>query len=558
VITQQQLETVAALAREIIPQRPSTSRTNRKVFDLPAFFAEHNIEIRSQGPWQNGTCYELSVCPENPEHRGTAHVEQFASGAISAGCHHESCKWEWKDLRERFEPKPDAPAFSEAAIALEFTSALADDLKYTPSMGLWHGWTGTHYQPDESLRTFTEARDRCLTVARTVTEPDKARKLASSATVSSVERLARYDRRHAVAADEWDADPWLLNTPGGTVDLRTGQTQSHRRRDYITKILPVSPGGDCPLWLRVLDRVTAGDVALQTYLQRMTGYCLTGSTREQALFFLHGLGANGKGVFLTTVTGLLQPYTGIAPTDLFLASRNAGERHPCDVAALRGKRLVTAQEIESGARWAEAKIKALTGGDRITARRMHQNFFEYNPQFKLILVGNHRPGLRSVDEAIRRRFNLVPFTVTIPAGERDPNLCEKLKAEWPGILAWAIEGCLAWQREGLNAPTKVREATGEYFGAEDVLGRWIDDRCNLGIKEKASSNALFTSWSEWAEKAGEYVGSQKNFSQSLEARDGIARYRTSQMRGCLGISLKTYEQLRDDETSKPNDVEFIQ
>ena len=219
---------------------------------------------------------------------------------------------------------------------------------------------------------------------------------------------------------------------------------------------------------------------------------------------------------------------------------------------------MTAQEIESGARWAESRIKALTGGDRITARFMHQNFFEFNPQFKLVLVGNHRPGLRSVDEAIRRRFNLVPFAVTIPPAERDPNLCEKLKVEWSGILAWAIEGCLAWQREGLNAPNKVREATGEYFGAEDVLGRWIDERCNMGIKEKASSNALFTSWSEWAEKAGEYVGSQKNFSQSLEARDGISRYRTNQVRGYFGISLKTYEQLRDDETSKPTDVEFIQ
>jgi putative DNA primase/helicase len=558
VITQQQLEAVAALVRETIPPRPSPSRTNGKVFDLPAFFAVHKIEVRSQGPWQDGTIYELSVCPFNPEHRGTAHVEQFASGAVSAGCHHESCKWKWEDLRARLEPKPDAPAFSEAAIALEFTRVLSDDLKYTASMGRWHGWTGTHYQPDESLCTFTEARDVCLTVAKTATEPDKARKLASSATVSSVERLARYDRRHAVGVDEWDADPWLLNTPGGTVDLRTGEMQTHRRRDYITKITPVSSGSDCPLWHQFLDRVTAGNAELQAYLQRMTGYCLTGSTREHALFFLYGLGANGKGVFLNTITGLLEPYTGTAPMEMFLASHNSSERHPCDMAALRGARLVTAQEVEKGCRWSENKLKALVGGDQIAARFMHQNYFTYTPQFKLVLVGNHRPALRSVDEAIRRRFNLVPFTVTIPAGERDPNLCEKLKAEWPGILAWAIEGCLAWQREGLNPPAVVRAATADYFGGEDALGRWIDERCNLGTTEKASSNALFTSWREWAEKAGEYVGSQKNFSQSLEARDGIARYRTSQIRGYLGVGLKTYEELRDGDTVKPANVEFIQ
>ena len=557
-ITQQQLEFVASLARETIPLRPSTPRTNGKVFDLSAFFAEHKLEVRSQRPWQDGTIYELSICPFNPEHRDTAHAEQFASGAVSAGCHHESCKWNWDDLRARFEPKPDAPAFSEAAIALEFTRALSHDLKYTASMGRWHGWTGTHYQPDESLRTFTEARDTCLTVAKTVTEPDRARKLASSATVASVERLARYDRRHAVTADEWDADPWMLNTPGGTIDLRTGMMQPHRRRDYITKITTVSPGGDCPLWLRFLDRVTAGDAGLRTYVQRMTGYCLTGYTLEQSPFFPYGLGTSAKGVCLHTSPRVPEPYTGTAPMEMFLASHNSSERHPCDMAALRGARLVTAQEVEKGCRWSENKLKALVGGDRIAARFMHQNYFTYTPQFKLVLVGNHRPALRSVDEAIRRRFNLVPFTITIPAGERDPDLCEKLKAQWPGILAWAIEGCLAWQREGLNPPAVVRAATADYFGGEDALGRWIDERCNLGATEKASSNALFTSWREWAEKAGEYVGSQKNFSQSLEAREGISRYRTCVVRGYLGISLKTYEQLRDAETIKAATVEFIQ
>lgn len=557
VVTREQLEAVGG--REILPVRPSTvtPQTKGKTFDLAGWLDKHGLKVETREPWEDGTKYILAACPFDSEHTRTAFAVQFPSGALSAGCLHASCTWEWRDLRARFEPQPESPWLSEDALALEFTRTLSDDLKFTASMGRWHRWTGTHYQPDESLEAFTEARGICRTIAKTATEPDKARKLASSATVSSVERLARYDRRHAVAAEEWDADPWLLNTPAGTVDLRTGEMQAHRRRDYLTKITPVSPGGDCPLWNQFLARV-AGDVGLRSYLQRMTGYCLTGSTREQALFFLYGLGGNGKGVFLNTITGLFESYTGTAPMEMFLASHNSSERHPCDMAALRGVRLVTAQEVEKNCRWAETKLKALTGGDRLTARFMHQNYFTYTPQFKLVLVGNHRPALRSVDEAIRRRFNLVPFTVTIPPAERDPNLVQKLKAEWPGILAWAIEGCLQWQREGLNPPAVVRAATADYFGGEDALGRWIDECCNLGGTEKATSNALFTSWREWAEKAGEYVGSQKNFSQSIEARDGIARHRTNQVRGYLGISLKTYDELRAAEKAIPATVEFVQ
>src|ERR1035441_7267400 len=279
----------------------------------------------------------------------------------------------------------------------------------------------------------------------------------------------------------------------------------------------------------------------------MVGYYLTGSTLEHCLFFLYGLGANGKTVFQNTVENLLGPYSRTAPTAMLLSSRFSGERHPSDMAGLRGARLVTAGEVAKGSRWDEAKIKMLTGGDRITARFMRQDFFQYSPQFKLLLAGNHRPGLRSVDEAIRRRFNLIPFTVTIPPAERDPDLCEKLKAEYPGILAWAIEGCLQWQREGLNPPAVVRVATTDYFGEEDALGRWITELCVLGVQEKASSNALFTSWREWAERAGEFAGSQKNFVQSLEARAGISRYRSEQVRGYRGIRLKTLEELRAAE-----------
>jgi putative DNA primase/helicase len=188
-----------------------------------------------------------------------------------------------------------------------------------------------------------------------------------------------------------------------------------------------------------LSKITNGNAELSEYLARMAGYCLTGSTNEHALFFCYGTGANGKTTLVNAITGCIGDYHRTAPIETFTQSHN--DRHPTELAALRGARLVTAVETEEGRRWAESKIKALTGGDAIAARFMRQDFFEYVPQFKLLIAGNHKPGLRSVDEAIRRRFNLVPFTVTIPPEERDEGLPEKLKAELPGILAWMIRGC---------------------------------------------------------------------------------------------------------------------
>ena len=235
-----------------------------------------------------------------------------------------------------------------------------------------------------------------------------------------------------------------------------------------------------------------------------------------ALFFGFGTGGNGKGVFLNTLTGIMGGYAAVAPMETFTAS--VSDRHPTDLAMLRGARLVTAQETEEGRRWAEAKIKALTGGDPITARFMRQDFFTFAPTFKLFVAGNHKPGLRGVDEAIRRRMHLIPFTVTIPPNERDRKLTEKLRTEWPGILAWAIEGCQHWQRIGLAPPKAVLDATDQYLEAEDTIGLWLAERCWVEPKYCDTTANLFRSWTTWAEAAGEHPGSQKRFSQAIEAR----------------------------------------
>jgi putative DNA primase/helicase len=284
--------------------------------------------------------------------------------------------------------------------------------------------------------------------------------------------------------------------------------------------------------------VTGGDCELQAFLRRVVGYSLTGSIREHALFFCYGTGANGKGVFINTISSLLGDYAATAPMETFIAS--TVERHPTDLAGLRGARLVTAQETEQGRRWAESKIKTLTGGDPVAARFMRQDFFTFVPVFKLLIAGNHKPGLRGVDEAIRRRLHLIPFTVTIPAAERDLDLPEKLKAEWPGILQWAIDGCLEWQRVGLQPPAIVRAATEAYLSEEDGIALWLAERCRSNKTAVERSAALFASWKSWAEAAGENAGNQKTFTQALENRGFIRGRKGDGQVIFRGLEIKTY------------------
>lgn len=432
------------------------------------------------------------------------------------------------------EPRP--PAFADEALALRFAESYAHDLRYVAAWGRWLFFDATCWRIDDTLLAFDRARKICRQAAAECNADKLARNLASAKTVAAVERLAKSDRRLAATVDQWDADPWLLNTPTGMVDLRTSIVRPHRPDDYMTKLTGVAPDSSCSIaiWLRFLDRVTGGDTELISFLQRMTGYALTGLTREHALFFCYGTGANGKTTFINATTAATGDYHRTAPIETFTDSKN--DRHPTDIAGLRGARLVTAIETEEGRRWAESKIKALTGGDRVAARFMRQDFFEFTPQFKLLIAGNHKPGLRSVDEAIRRRFNLIPFTVTIPPAERDERLPDKLKSELPGILAWMIQGCIEWQKRGLAPPEAVTSATAAYLEAEDAVASWIEEYCVRDPNAWEKTAALFASWSTWADKAGEYVGSQRRLSDRLEAR-GISPMRKRDGRGFAGLRL---------------------
>ena len=352
--------------------------------------------------------------------------------------------------------------FTHDGLALELGDRWKSDARYVHIWGRWYFWDGSIWREDNRLDHLTRTRAFLRVQADRLGPKDDAlaRRLRQADTVAKVAGLARSNRAQAASAGQWDADPWLLGTPTGTVDLRTGKVREAQAEDYITMsaaVTPAAPGTPAPIWMRHLKRITATNIELQGYLQRFLGYALTGSIREHAFGFGHGGGANGKGVTLNTIKSILGDYAITIPTEMLMVSHS--DRHPTDLARLRAVRLAIGSETEEGKRWAESKIKALTGGDPIAARFMRQDFFEFEPQFKLFVVGNHRPSLRGIDEAMRRRLHLVPFTVTIPEGERDHDLPEKLRGEWPAILRWLIDGCLTWQKEGLKPPDIVRAAT---------------------------------------------------------------------------------------------------
>jgi putative DNA primase/helicase len=438
---------------------------------------------------------------------------------------------------------------TDDALALAFTGRYADDWRYCAQWGKWLVWTGNRWQADETLLVSHLIRQVCRDASVKADTHRLAAKLAASSTVGGVERLTRSDRRHASTSDEWDADPWLINTAGGVMDLQTGRMRPHERSDRMTKIATATPRGQCPLWLAFLADVTGGDADLAAYLQRVVGYCLTGVTSEHALFFLYGTGANGKSVFVNVITTILGDYAANAPMDTFMETRT--DRHPTDLAGLRGARFVSSIETEQGRRWNESKVKAITGGDKVSARFMRQDFFEYLPQFKLVIAGNHKPSIRNVDEAMKRRLHLIPFTVTIPPERRDGKLTEKLLKERDGILAWAVEGCGLWRQGGLKASKVVVDATDEYFDEEDALGEFIDEECQRHPQARVSVADTFQRWQEWANRRGEYIGTSRWLMQQLCNRGHERMRMPGGMKGIAGLSLKPketsgYMPYRDD------------
>lgn len=269
------------------------------------------------------------------------------------------------------------------------------------------------------------------------------------------------------------------------------------------------------------------------FLRQWCGYLLTGDTREHALLFIYGPGGNGKSVFLNTIRQILHDYCRVAAMETFTASLN--DRHPTDLAMLHGARMVCATETDEGRAWAESRIKQLTGGDKVAARFMRQDFFEYTPEFKLMFAGNHKPALRNVDESTRRRFNIVPFVHKPLVPDRELEV--KLRREWPGILRWMIEGCVEWQRTGLVRPKVALDATADYFDAQDVFGRWLAEHCILHADLTSKPGVLLTSCRAWAEANGETVPSPPQFRSALEKVSGVRYAKVKGVHWVKGIGL---------------------
>ena len=364
--------------------------------------------------------------------------------------------------------------------------------------------------------------------------------------IASMVALVRSQPGISVRADQLDSDGSLLNVLNGTVELNNeARVREPRREDRITKLIPVNykPDAQCAVWLAFLDRVLGGNRELIGFLRRFLGYSLTGRTNEQVIAIAHGGGANGKTTFLQAAKMILGDYGQSVPMDTFLVNKHVDTARP-DLARLRGARFVAAVESDSGRRFAEGLVKLVTGQDTIVARRLYREHFEFTPTFKVIIATNHRPVIRGTDEAIWRRIRLVPFTVTIPPNERDRELPDKLQAEREGILAWAIQGCLEWQRDGLGMPKDIEDATGAYRQDMDILGDFIKAHCTVNAQQSATAAALYESYITWAHKTGEKPMTQKAFGLALRERGFEAKQiGKDRERTWFGIGLAVQETI---------------
>lgn len=435
---------------------------------------------------------------------------------------------EHREPGDEGEPVGETFNRTELGNARRLVTLHGDSLRYCHPWSKWLIWDGDRWRLDEAGSVFQFARDvvRELHLEVEAVTDDAARKAArtwalgceAEKRLNAMVSLCRHEVGIPILPGQLDSNPWLLNCPNGTLNLKTGALGPHVRDDLLMKRTGVAFQSDasCPLWVAFLHRIMAGDETLIGFLRRAAGYALTGSVSEHALFFLYGRGRNGKSTFLNTLLYVLGDY-GITINADLLTSKNQDE-HPTGVADLHGRRFVSTIEVEDGRRMAESLVKTLTGGDRIRARRMRQDFYEFDPTHKLFLAANHKPTVRGTDEGIWRRIKLIPFKVQIPDSDVDKELGERLKSEGPGVLAWAVSGCLQWQEAGLQEPQAVTEATSEYRAEMDTLAAFLDERCTVDEATKVRAGDLYKSYVEWCRETGSYQLSMNKFGRLMTER----------------------------------------
>jgi putative DNA primase/helicase len=470
------------------------------------------LELRSRLADSLGVCLEGRPRQEGSERNGTSRrtQRQQESGATS----------------------PDAAAFSRTDLgnAQRFAAEHADRLRHVRDRRVWLAWDGTRWRRDatgdaeraakrtvqrlfrEAARLEGEEREKAV---RWALQSQSERGLRAMLSVAATEQVI------ALRADQLDRNPWLISCTNGTLDLRTSELRPHRAADLITLRTDVSfeRGAACPRWRAFLRQVFEGDEELIAFVQRFVGYCLTGDIREHVLVVLHGSGCNGKSTFIGVLKRLLGDYALTAAFETFIRQRSdRGPRN--DLARLHRARLVTAAESGDGRRLDEATVKEITGGDTITARFLYGEHFEFVPQFKLVLVTNCRPHVDGDDDAIWRRLRLVPFEQSFE-GREDRDLGAKLEAELPGILAWAVHGCVAWQHGGLGEAAAVTRATAEYRQDEDVVGAFLDERCLM--EGEVAADAFRKAYEQFCEELGLKPLAAHVLGKKLKLKRGIAR-----------------------------------
>lgn len=435
--------------------------------------------------------------------------------------------------------------------AERFHELASSDVKFVEELG-WLLWNGKFWEVnplgvkelykntviDQIYRELAEKASQHNSDA--VKELNKwAKRSESDSQITSALRCASSMSGIRAKIEDFDKNLKLLNVENGTVDLTTGELKRHDRKDLITKLAPVVHDADAkaPVWLNFLDRIFENDQEQIAFVHRALGYSITGGTEGDCWFILHGVGANGKSVLLNNVLAMMGSYAGQAAPDLLMQPRGGSDRHPTELADLMARRFVVCQESEEGRRLAEASVKRMTTSDRIKARYMCKDFFEFDPTHKLWLATNHVPVIRDTTESTWRRIRMISFNVVIPPEERDPNLLQKLRAEWPGILNWLVAGCLEYQKVGLRPPPKVLAATAEYRQSQDVFAAFLSERCYEDAKALTSRKQLYCSYQRWCEEVGEYCKSEKLFSQALIEREYKKQHRNTGQH-YWGIGLK--------------------
>lgn len=431
----------------------------------------------------------------------------------------------------RYQPESEDIEYklTDVGNAERFAAMFKDQVKYCAIYKKWFIWNGKRWEQDDTGKIITYAIECVRNIihdADLLPEGDKRKSLIqhslkseSSGKLKALLEIASGMPAITVRSEDLDQNPWLLNCQNGTIDLRTGKLKPHDPKDYITRICAAAYKPDCaiPLWTQLTEKITGGDKEYIRYIQKALGYALTGDISEQAIFILYGTGSNGKSTMLNIFAALLNGYAQSTSSDTFMQKKNESVNN--DIARLKGARFVSAIEMEEGKRMAESLIKSMTGGDKLVTRFLYGEFFEYVPQFKVFLAVNHKPDIRDTTNSIWRRIKIMEFNNTFTEQERDKNFPTKIMAkELPGILAWAVQGCLDWQQNGINAPDIVEAATRAYKEEMDSFSHFFNECCVVREGARVSNKMLRAKYDEWCAENGERGLTQRPFSRKLRER----------------------------------------